>query len=115
MPPQLGQPTQSQDTADVSQFRVKGNNLRRVTAGGSMDPHSKHTYGTVIINMRMRAHKYACGRWLAFGMCRKPNCAKLHGDWLVYANGEIINSTYRDLARIAGVPQDWQPTGRGRP
>ena len=44
----------------------------------------------------MLAHKYACGRWLAFGMymCRDPNCAKLHDNWPIDANGEVINSKY---------------------
>ena len=89
-------------------------NLRDVTSGGHGDPVGKNNYASICGSMRALAHKNACSRWLAFGMCREPNCEKLHVNWPVEMNGEVLNSKYRDLAHLAGVPQDWQPAGRGQ-
>ena len=79
-----------------------------------MDPVSKRNYANICYSMRALAHKNACSRWLAFGMCREANCDKLHDNWPVEVNGEVLNSKFRDLAEMAGVPQSWQPAGRGR-
>jgi hypothetical protein len=128
VPPQLGLPAQDHNVAGIADFRVRGQptslenlfardfggTLLTATSGGSQDPQSKKNYDTVRYALRMLAHINACARWLAFGTCRNPNCKKLHGNWPIDANGEDINSKYRDLARVAGVPQDWQPTERMR-
>ena len=53
-------------------------NVRAVTAGGHNTPHAKRNYATVCASIKLMAHKDACARWLAFGLCRDPQCDKLH-------------------------------------
>ena len=91
-----------------------GANLRAATNGGERAPLSKQNYATIFDAFKYLAHKDACPKWLAFGLCKDPNCIKLHGNWPVNVNGEVLNSKYRDLALLAGVPQGWQPAKHRR-
>jgi len=75
---------------------------------------SKANYGAICAAVRYLAHKDACTKWVAFGMCRDPNCTKLHDNWPADMNGEVLNSKYRGLAQLAEVPQSWQPFRRGQ-
>ena len=91
-----------------------GATLRARTMGGDRDPISKQNYALICTSFRHLAHKNACIKWLAYGLCRDPNCIRLHDNWPIGMNGEVLNSKYRDLAQMAGVPQSWQPARRGR-
>ena len=89
-------------------------NVRTVTTGGHTTPHAKQNYGTTCASIKLMAHKDACAKWLAFGMCRDPNYDKLHDNWPMHLNGEVLNSKFRDFAQLASVPQDWQPRAHRR-
>ena len=91
-----------------------GATLRARTSGGDRDPISKHNYALICSYFRHLAHKDACTKWLAYGLCRDPSCHRLHDNWPIDVNGEVLNSKFRDLAQMAGVPQSWQPAKRGR-
>ena len=88
--------------------------LRAKTNGGDGDPISKQNYTAICQAFKYLAHREACTKWLAFGLCRDPNCRRLHDNWPVDMNGEVLNSKYRDLAQLAGVPQSWQPARPAR-
>ena len=85
-----------------------------MTAGGHTTPRAKQNYATICASIKLMAHKDACAKWLAFGMCRDPHCDKLHDNWPMHLNGEVLNSKFRDFAQLASVPQDWQPRGHRR-
>ena len=131
-PPPLGQPShgfsphllalrpedlrvKGDRTSLLSPFALEfGANLCARTSGGARDPLSKGNYAVICNSFKYLAHKDACSKWLAFGLCRDPNCQRLHDNWPAGMNGEVLNSKFRDLAQMAGVPQSWQPARRGR-
>ena len=127
VPPHVDQAAQTKVVVrSASDFRVRGlptslqnsfalsfgENVRTVTRGS--DPHIKRNWATICASIKWMTHKGACPKWLAFGMCRDPNCDKLHDNWPMHFNGEVLNSKYRDVAIIARVPQNWQPRASGR-
>ena len=75
---------------------------------------SQKNFTIICYAVKFIAHPNACAKWVAFGQCWKPDCAKLHDNWPANMNGEVLNSKCRDFAQLAGVPQDWQPAGRRR-
>ena len=91
-----------------------GARLRATTSGGERDPVSKTNYATICTAVKYLAHRQACVKWVAYGMCFDPNCIKLHDNWPADMNGEVLNSKYRSFAQLAGVSQSWQPVRRGQ-
>ena len=86
-----------------------GENAKAATA--ATHANGRKNYATMVASVRYMTHKDACAKWLLFGMCRDPHCDRLHDNWPMNLNGEVLNSKFRDFAQLASVPQNWQPRG----